>query len=43
VAGLVNGVASVGVIGMSAGTANVVEGLGWGGLFLLLAAMLVSE
>mmetsp|Transcript_12854 Transcript_12854/g.25375 ORF Transcript_12854/g.25375 Transcript_12854/m.25375 type:complete len:110 (+) Transcript_12854:2-331(+) len=42
VAGLVNGAASVGVIAMSAGTANLVGAVGWGGLFLLLGAMMAA-
>jgi sugar phosphate permease len=40
VSGLVNGIASLGVIAMSAFTANLVSVFGWSGLFLFLGAML---
>lgn len=40
VSGMVNGVASCGVIAMSAFTSKIVSKLGWSGLFLLLGSMM---
>jgi sugar phosphate permease len=39
VSGIVNGIASLSVIAMSAQTSNIVLHLGWSGLFVLLSVL----
>ena len=43
VSGTVNGLASLGVIAMSAFTSKLVTAFGWSGLFLFLGAMLAAS